>query len=71
MIENREIVQSWHFYGDGLRVSVTGGSLPISVVAPVVASPQQVLLSERKENKNKNKNRDFVLSAAFSLQLII
>lgn len=49
MNQNCEIVQSWDLYGDGLRVSVTGRSVPISVVAPVVASPQQVLLSEKEQ----------------------
>lgn len=49
MNQDCEIVQSRYFYGDGLCVSVTGGSLPISVVAPVVASPQQVLLSEKEQ----------------------
>lgn len=49
MDQNGEIVQSWDFSGDDLRVSVTGRSVPISVVAPVVASPQQVLLSEKEQ----------------------
>lgn len=60
MNQNCGIVQAWHFYGDGL--CVTGHSVPISVVAPAVASPQQVLLSEKEQR---------LRPVTASLQLII
>lgn len=41
--------QNWEPCAVGLRVRVTGRCVPISVVAPVVASPQQVRLSEKEQ----------------------